>query len=94
MNKRVISVLTAPVWSIEEEYQKRLGHDIDLVSIPTAQNSTAQYVIAAMRSAPHPEAAKALVEFVIGPEGQAIYYKYGFSSGESTHMGDAAGNRQ
>jgi ABC-type molybdate transport system substrate-binding protein len=85
----------APVWSTEGEYQKRLGHEIDLVPIPRAQNSTAQYVMAAMRSAPHREASEAFVEFVKGPEGQAIYRKYGFSPGQSVHAGDvAAGNRQ
>jgi ABC-type molybdate transport system substrate-binding protein len=73
----------APVWSTEGDYQKRMGHEIDLVPIPEAQNSTAQYVIAAMRSAPHREVAAAFVQFVTSSVGQAIYRKYGFSPGLS-----------
>ncbi|HXR78906.1 MAG TPA: substrate-binding domain-containing protein [Bryobacteraceae bacterium] len=82
----------APVWSTEGEYQKRLGHEIELVSIPRAQNSTAQYVIAAMRGAPHREASEAFVKFVKGPDGQAIYRKYGFNPGQRA-QGDIAGSR-
>jgi ABC-type molybdate transport system substrate-binding protein len=88
------AVDVAPVWSTEGEYQRRLGHDIGLVSIPKAQNSVGQYVLATMRSAPHPEAAEAFVGFVKGPEGQAIYRKYGFSPGQSAPVENAAGHRQ
>ena len=88
------AVDAAPVWSTEGEYQKRLGHEIELVSIPQAQNSTAQYVMAAMRSAPHHQSAQAFVEFVKSPEGQEIYRKYGFGPGQSAHVEDAAGDRQ
>lgn len=75
----------APVWSTEGEYQKRLKHDIELVAIPREHNSTARYVMATMRAALHRDAAKAFLEFVKGPEGQAIYRRYGFDPGDGVH---------
>ena len=69
----------APVWISEALYQKRLGHPIDSIAIPAAQNHMGEYLDAVVRRAPHRAAARAFVDFVSGAEAAAIYRAYGFS---------------
>jgi molybdate transport system substrate-binding protein len=52
---------------------------VEGVDIPEENNVVAEYPIAALGSAPNPDAAVAFVEFVLSEEGQAILTGYGFS---------------
>lgn len=53
--------------------------ELPVMEIPPAWNVLAEYPIAPLMSAPHPELAEAFVAFVLSPEGQAILQKWGFS---------------
>jgi molybdate transport system substrate-binding protein len=56
------------------------GGTVEGIDIPEENNVVAEYPIAALASAPNPEAAAAFVEFVLSDRGQAILTSYGFSS--------------
>jgi molybdate transport system substrate-binding protein len=68
----------APVWYSEAYYQKSLNHPTDLVEIPAKENINATYVAGQMKNAPHAQAAKDFMDFLISPTAKAIYRKYGF----------------
>ena len=53
---------------------------VEGIAIPEEDNVVAEYPIAALASAPNPDAAAAFVEFVLGPDGQAILAEYGFGT--------------
>ncbi|MDP9070387.1 MAG: molybdate ABC transporter substrate-binding protein [Actinomycetota bacterium] len=48
------------------------------VEIPEEQNVVARYPIAALREAPHGDAARAFVEFVLSRPGQEVMSRFGF----------------
>jgi molybdate transport system substrate-binding protein len=50
----------------------------DGVAIPEDQNIVATYPIAVLKQSPHPDAARAFVDYVLSPPGQATLAKYGF----------------
>lgn len=52
----------------------------DGVAIPVEQNVIADYPIALTTEASNPEVGAAFIEFVLGPEGQAILASYGFNA--------------
>ena len=52
--------------------------DADGVAIPQDQNVVASYPIAVLRQSPHPDGARAFVDYVLSPPGQATLAKYGF----------------
>lgn len=56
------------------------GEKVEGIDIPADQNVVAAYPIAALASAPNPVGARAFVDFVLSPDGQAILTSYGFSS--------------
>ncbi|HEU4917191.1 MAG TPA: molybdate ABC transporter substrate-binding protein [Acidimicrobiia bacterium] len=56
------------------------GGAVEGVNIPVEDNVVAEYPIATLAGAPHPEAASAFVEFVLSDQGQAILSAHGFSS--------------
>jgi molybdate transport system substrate-binding protein len=68
----------APVWYSEAYYQKMIGHPIELVEIPANENITATYIAGQMKNAPHLQAAKDFMDFLVSPVAKAIYSKYGF----------------
>ena len=69
----------APVWFTEAYFQESiLHHPVTTVAIPDAQNLDVPYAAGLMKDAPHPEAAKAFMQFLLSPAGQAVYRKYGF----------------
>jgi molybdate transport system substrate-binding protein len=68
-----------PVWLSEALYQRRIGNPIEFVTIPAADNAVALYVVAALRHAPHPAAARDFARFVTGPQAAAIYRSFGFT---------------
>jgi len=69
----------APVWYSEAWYQKMIGHPVDLVEIPANENIIATYVAGQMKNAPHLQAAKDFMNFLVSPAAKAIYSKYGFT---------------
>jgi molybdate transport system substrate-binding protein len=50
------------------------------VAIPDEFNVVAEYPIAIPAGAPNPDAARAFIEFVLGPQGQEILTDYGFGA--------------
>lgn len=69
------------VWYTEAYFHANIAHHpLSMVTLPAKQNHIVTYTAAIMKRAPHPEAAKAFMAFLTGPEGQAIYQHYGFMS--------------
>lgn len=69
-----------PVWYSEVYYQQLLHHPVDMVTIPEAHNINATYIAGQMKNAPHPQAAKDFMNFLISPAAKAVYKKYGFTT--------------
>jgi len=67
-----------PVWYTEAYYQKMIGHPVELIEVPENENIKAQYFAGQLKRAPHPEAAKDFMDFLISIEAKEIYSKYGF----------------
>jgi molybdate transport system substrate-binding protein len=68
-----------PVWYSEVYYQQTLlHHPVAVVEIPAADNVDVPYAAGQMKDAPHPEAARAFMQFLLSPEAQAVYRRYGF----------------
>jgi molybdate transport system substrate-binding protein len=65
-------------WQSEAIFQEQSGHPIEHITIPDADNSTAIYAGATVKSAPHPEAAKAWLDFIRSPTALKIFEGYGF----------------
>ena len=55
-----------------------ISAQVKQISIPDAQNIIATYPIAVVEDAPTGDLAQAFVDFVLGPEGQAILQGWGF----------------
>jgi len=66
------------VWYSEARFQQRIGNPIDMIEIPDDQNVTGDYWAGSFKDAPHTEAARAFVDFLVSAQGQAIFKKYGF----------------
>lgn len=67
------------VWYTEAFFHAQIAHHpTDLVSVPDAQNKVVTYSIGALRNAPHKQAAKDFMQFIVGATAQAIYRHYGF----------------
>ncbi len=54
------------------------ANQVGRIDIPDELNTVAQYPIAVVLDAPNPDLARAFVDYVLGPEGQAILADYGF----------------
>lgn len=65
-------------WQSEAAFQEQVGHPIEQVAIPDEFNVTATYAGAEVRSAPHPQAAKAWLAFIRSAEALKIFEQYGF----------------
>ncbi len=70
----------APVWYSEAFYQSMINHPTGTVEIPADQNIEATYVAGEMKNAPHPQAAKDFMSFLVSPTAKAVYRKYGFTT--------------
>jgi molybdate transport system substrate-binding protein len=70
----------APVWYSEAFYQVMIKHPVDMVEIPASENISATYVAGQLKNAPHAQAAKDFMDFLISPTAKAIYRKYGFTT--------------
>lgn len=65
-------------WKSEAIFQEQIGTPIFHVDIPDAQNTTAIYAGAEVAGAPHPQAARAWLDFIRSSEALAIFERYGF----------------
>lgn len=73
-----------PVWYTEAYFQEHILHNpVSTVEIPAQDNTQVTYTAGLMKDAPHPQAARAFLQFLTGPEAQAIYRHYGFMSPDS-----------
>lgn len=70
----------APVWYSEAFYQQMIGHPTELVEIPVTENIAATYVAGQLKNAPHQQAAKDFMGFLVSEKAKAIYRKYGFTT--------------
>jgi molybdate transport system substrate-binding protein len=70
----------APVWYSEAYYQKMIGHPVDMVEIPQNENIKVTYVAGLLKNAPHLQAAKDFMDFLLTPTAKDIYRQYGFNT--------------
>lgn len=68
----------APVWYTEAFYQKMIGHPVEMIEIPAKENIEAISVAGMLKAAPHRQAAKDFMDFMVSAAGKAVYKKYGF----------------
>jgi molybdate transport system substrate-binding protein len=67
-------------WQSEAVYQEPVGHPIEHVAIPDADNATGIYAGAEVTGAAHPQAARAWLDFIRSPEALHIFERYGFKA--------------
>ena len=67
-------------WQSEALFQEQIGNPIEQVDIPPAENTAGTYAGAALKDAPHPEAARAWLSFIRSPEAIRIFERYGFKA--------------
>ena len=65
-------------WQSEALFQEQVGHPIENVAIPEADNATAIYAGAEVTGAAHPVAAKLWLDFIHSPDALHIFERYGF----------------
>ncbi len=65
-------------WKSEAIFQEQIGNPISRVDIPAELNTIAQYSAAMVAGAPHPEAARAWLEFIRSDGAFAALQPYGF----------------
>jgi len=65
-------------WTSEAVFQERQGRPIAHVAIPAEQNTRAIYSAAAVANPPHPDAAKAWLDFIKSDAAFAVLAPYGF----------------
>ncbi len=53
--------------------------DLKTIEIPAELNVIAKYPIAALTKSANPDLAKAFIDYVLSPEGQAVLQKWGFT---------------
>ncbi len=70
----------APVWFSEGFYQMMINHPVDMVEIPPSQNIKATYIAGQLKNAPHANAARDFMNFLVSPVAKTIYLKYGFTT--------------
>lgn len=70
----------APVWYTEAFYQQMINHPVRLIEIPESENIHATYIAGQLKNAPHAQAAKDFMDFLVTPEAKEIYKKYGFTT--------------
>lgn len=67
------------VWYTEAYFHAKIAHHpISIVSVPKQNNKIVAYTAALMKNAPHPEAARDFMKFLMGPVSQKLYQHYGF----------------
>ncbi len=67
-----------PVWYTEAFFQRMIGNPVGVVEIPAKVNTVVTYTAAALKDAPHPQAARAFLKFLGSKRSSEIYQKFGF----------------
>ena len=65
-------------WRSEALFQEEIGNPISHVDIPTELNTLANYSAATVTGAPHPDAARAWLDFLDSDSAFRILQRYGF----------------
>jgi molybdate transport system substrate-binding protein len=65
-------------WRSEAIFQEKVGNPISRIDIPAELNTIAQYSAAMVANAPHPEAARAWLQFIRSDHAFAAFEPYGF----------------
>ena len=68
----------APVWYTEAYYQQMIGHPIEIIEVPVNENVEGTSAAGMLKAAPHQQAAKDFMDFMVSAAGKAVYKKYGF----------------
>jgi molybdate transport system substrate-binding protein len=71
------------VWQSEIVFQRQIGHAIEAIPIPAAQNTVESYSAAVVATAAHPNAARDWLAFIQAPEALAVMQGYGFKAVEA-----------
>jgi molybdate transport system substrate-binding protein len=74
---------TGVTWRSEAIFQEKIGNPIGHVDIPAEQNTLAIYSAALVPDAPHPEAARAWLEFIKSDAAFAVFERFGFKRFEA-----------
>ena len=69
-------------WQSEIVFQRQIGHAIEAIPIPAAQNTVESYSAAAVATAAHPDAARDWLAFIQTSEALAVMQGYGFKAAE------------
>ena len=72
-------------WKSEAVFQEEIGHPIEHVDIPEAQNTTGVYAGAVVKDAPHVQAAREWLDFIRSPQAMSIFERYGFKPYAPAH---------
>jgi molybdate transport system substrate-binding protein len=72
-------------WKSEAIFQEEIGHPIQHVEIPAAQNTAGVYAAAVVKNAPHGQAAHDWIEFLRSAQSLAIFKRYGFQPYAPSH---------
>jgi ABC-type molybdate transport system substrate-binding protein len=65
-------------WRSEALFQEEIGNPIGHVDIPAEHNTLANYSAAMVKDAPHPEAARAWLDFIRSDDAFKVFERYGF----------------
>jgi ABC-type molybdate transport system substrate-binding protein len=65
-------------WRSEAIFQEQIGNPIGHVDIPAEQNTVAIYSAALVPDAPHPEAARAWLDFIKSDAAFQVFERFGF----------------
>lgn len=82
-----------PVWFTEYVEHEAKDRSVEMVEVGEAydQQEKITYYLAPLKAAPHPELAWRFVNFVLSPEGQSIYARYGFVPAATENRWSEAG---
>jgi molybdate transport system substrate-binding protein len=70
-------------WKSEAIFQEEIGNPIGHVDIPVEHNTLAVYSAAMVPDAPHPEAARAWLDFIRSDAAFKVFERYGFKRYEA-----------
>lgn len=74
------TVDVGPVWATEALYARTTGLQFEVIEPgeDLDQRDRINYYVCKLKKAPHPENANAFYSFILSPEAQALYERYGF----------------
>jgi molybdate transport system substrate-binding protein len=78
VTKLILGEADAGIVYVTDIHQGAADERLGTLEIPNALNTTAAYPIAPVTDSKYPDLAKAFVDLVLSPEGQAVLAKYGF----------------